>query len=191
MRGRVRMWSNRTRAEFRSAEGGAPAWASSLRSVLVAPEWCNNWGINLTKFERKSPGFSGQLGVGFTTARLCLWPVPKLVALGHGREGRSCRCCFPTPLRRRWAKVSIPTQRTTFPPTQPSSGNSRGLRGSGLKSLSGIWKVRILVWEADGELAPRLRAPFLAEDLGFILSTHLETHLGWKGIEVSWDVAER
>ena len=79
----------------------------------------------------------------------------------------------------------------THPPTQPSSGNSRGLRGSGLKSLSGIWKVRILVWEADGELAPRLRAPVLAEDLGFILSTHLETHLGWKGIEVSWDVAER
>jgi hypothetical protein len=60
-----------------------------------------------------------------------------------------------------------------------------------LKSLSGIWKVRILVWEADGELAPRLRAPVLAEDLGFILSTHVETHLGWEGIETSWDVAER
>jgi hypothetical protein len=52
-----------------------------------------------------------------------------------------------------------------------------------LKSLSEIWKVQILVWEADGDLAPRLRAPVLAKDLGFILSTQVETHLGWEGME--------
>ena len=45
-----------------------------------------------------------------------------------------------------------------------------------MKSLSEIWKVQILVWEADGDLAPRLRAPVLAKDLGFILSTQVETH---------------
>lgn len=65
----------------------------------------------------------------------------------------------------------LPT-RTTFPHTQPSSGNSRVLRGSELKSPSGIWKVRFLVWKADGELALWLRAPVLAKDLPGFYSQH-------------------
>ena len=28
-----------------------------------------------------------------------------------------------------------------------------------MKSLSGIWKVRVLVWEVDGELTPWLKEP--------------------------------
>lgn len=74
-------------------------------------------------------------------------------------------------------------KRTTFPPTQSSSGNSRVPRGSELRSPSGIWKVPFLGWKADGELALWLRAPVLAKDLGFILSTHVEPHRGgtkWK-----------
>ena len=39
------------------------------------------------------------------------------------------------------------------------------------------------MWEADGELAPWLRAPVLAQDLGSVLSTHVDSHLGWEGME--------
>ena len=48
------------------------------------------------------------------------------------------------------------------------------------------------MWEAVGELAPRLRALVSAKDLGFILSTQVETHLGWEGMEgIMGEVVEK